>query len=88
MDKCPGLIGGLNDPGTSCNIPSAVPDDFTIDIHHDIDCATWQQPSYRLGLCSRKWLFGLWIRLRLRLRIRFRFRLRIRLRLGHGNNNS
>jgi hypothetical protein len=24
MDKCPGLIGGLNDPSTSCNIPSAV----------------------------------------------------------------
>ncbi|KAG9246146.1 putative WSC domain protein [Calycina marina] len=22
MDKCPGLIGGLNDPSTSCNIPS------------------------------------------------------------------
>jgi hypothetical protein len=30
MDKCPGLIGGLNDPSTSCNIPAAVPDDFTI----------------------------------------------------------
>ncbi|KAH6711234.1 hypothetical protein BKA61DRAFT_613337 [Leptodontidium sp. MPI-SDFR-AT-0119] len=24
MDKCPGLIGGLNDPSTSCNIESAV----------------------------------------------------------------
>jgi hypothetical protein len=24
MDKCPGLIGGLNDPSTSCNIPSAI----------------------------------------------------------------
>ena len=24
MDKCPGLIGGINDPSTSCNIPSAV----------------------------------------------------------------
>jgi hypothetical protein len=24
MDKCPGLIGGLNDPSTSCNIPSTV----------------------------------------------------------------
>jgi WSC domain len=24
MDKCPGLIGGTNDPSTSCNIPSAV----------------------------------------------------------------
>jgi hypothetical protein len=24
MDKCPGLIGGLNDPSTSCNIPSVV----------------------------------------------------------------
>jgi hypothetical protein len=24
MDKCSGLIGGLNDPSTSCNIPSAI----------------------------------------------------------------
>ena len=24
MDKCPGLIGGLSDPSTSCNIPSPV----------------------------------------------------------------
>ncbi|KAA8575343.1 hypothetical protein EYC84_004515 [Monilinia fructicola] len=24
MDKCPGLIGGLNDPTTSCNIPSPI----------------------------------------------------------------
>merc|ERR1719355_206062 len=24
MDKCPGLIGGLNDPSTSCNIESAI----------------------------------------------------------------
>jgi hypothetical protein len=24
MDKCPGLMGGTNDPSTSCNIPSAV----------------------------------------------------------------
>jgi hypothetical protein len=24
MDKCPGLIGGLNDPSTSCNIPDAI----------------------------------------------------------------
>jgi hypothetical protein len=24
MDKCPGLIGGLNDPSTSCNIPNPV----------------------------------------------------------------
>jgi len=24
MDTCPGLIGGLNDPSTSCNIPSPV----------------------------------------------------------------
>ena len=26
MDKCPGLIGGINDPSTSCNIQSAVPE--------------------------------------------------------------
>lgn len=25
MDKCPGLIGGLNDPSTSCNISPADP---------------------------------------------------------------
>jgi hypothetical protein len=31
MDKCPGLIGGLNDPSTSCNIAPAVPESFTID---------------------------------------------------------
>lgn len=24
MDKCPGLIGGLNDPSTSCNIPDLI----------------------------------------------------------------
>ena len=24
MDTCPGLIGGLNDPSTSCNIPDPV----------------------------------------------------------------
>jgi hypothetical protein len=29
MDKCPGLIGGLNDPGTSCNIPSAINEQIT-----------------------------------------------------------
>ncbi|KAF8531664.1 hypothetical protein JB92DRAFT_2675225, partial [Gautieria morchelliformis] len=26
MDKCPGLMGGLNDPSTSCNIKSAIPE--------------------------------------------------------------
>lgn len=26
MDKCPGLIGGINDPSTSCNINSAIPE--------------------------------------------------------------
>jgi hypothetical protein len=30
MDKCPGLIGGVNDPGTSCNIAAAVPESFSI----------------------------------------------------------
>ena len=29
MDKCPGLIGGLNDPSTSCNIPSAIQETIT-----------------------------------------------------------
>lgn len=27
MDKCPGLIGGLHDPSTSCNIPSVFPNE-------------------------------------------------------------
>jgi hypothetical protein len=31
MDKCPGLIGGLNDPGNSCNLPSFGPEVFAID---------------------------------------------------------
>lgn len=31
MDKCPGLIGGINDSGTSCNIAPAIPEPFTID---------------------------------------------------------
>ncbi len=30
MDKCPGLIGGLNNPSTSCNIPSPGPEIFAI----------------------------------------------------------
>ncbi|PBP20919.1 wsc domain containing protein [Diplocarpon rosae] len=29
MDKCPGLIGGLNDPSTSCNIDSPVLENIT-----------------------------------------------------------
>jgi hypothetical protein len=29
IDTCPGLIGGLNDPSTSCNIPSAVDEVIT-----------------------------------------------------------
>jgi Domain of unknown function (DUF1996)/WSC domain len=29
MDKCPGLIGGLNDPSTSCNLVSPVSEDIT-----------------------------------------------------------
>jgi hypothetical protein len=32
MDKCPGLIGGLNDPSTSCNIPSAIDEDISGDL--------------------------------------------------------
>jgi hypothetical protein len=30
MDKCPGLIGGLNDPSTSCTIPNLGPEIFAI----------------------------------------------------------
>ncbi len=29
MDKCPNLIGGLNDPSTSCNIESAIVEDIS-----------------------------------------------------------
>ncbi|KAI9736484.1 MAG: hypothetical protein M1818_005994 [Claussenomyces sp. TS43310] len=29
MDTCPGLIGGLNDPSTSCNIANLVPEDIS-----------------------------------------------------------
>jgi len=29
MDKCPGLIGGINDPSTSCNIPDAIQETIT-----------------------------------------------------------
>ncbi|KAH8820054.1 hypothetical protein F5884DRAFT_660888 [Xylogone sp. PMI_703] len=29
MDKCPGLIGGVNDPSTSCNIPNPFSDAVT-----------------------------------------------------------
>lgn len=28
VNKCPGLIGGVNDPGTTCNIPAPIPLNF------------------------------------------------------------
>lgn len=46
MDKCPGLIGGVNDPSTSCNIPEAINEN----IHGVLDALPGNNPVTGWGV--------------------------------------